>query len=58
MFGMKISFLPHGKSEAPLNYLNFSMACPMILVLHALHRTLLHFPFVPHTDGLVSSFPS
>lgn len=36
MFGMKISFIPHGKSEATPSYLNCSMACPMILVLHAL----------------------
>lgn len=58
MFGMQVSFLPPGKSEAPLNYLNCSMACPMILVLHALHWTLLHFLFFPHTGGLVSSLPS
>lgn len=55
MFGMKISFLPLGKSEAPLNYLNCSMACPMILVLHTLHRTLLHLPFVSCTGGLCTS---
>lgn len=40
------SFFPHGKSEASLNYLNCSMACPVILVPHSLHQALLHFCFL------------